>query len=320
MAEPRPNHQEADAPQKFVVGEGSMGEFARHQLEVARNDPRQSRQDDRAMMADFQVALEEAERVRTLSVMGLHELAQALTREEERLGMSHDSADLQPDVARTLQKAWERSRWAQAEIDNGTPHFNAQALISMNSALDAMIESFVKTWRPVLVRQIGERFLKAARDARPDAWAALPERQRKEIEDTTRREADEMVPKAARPKGSGTERYEKPLRGIGWGAPADRPLPDDMDQALAELGALRDVLVHRAGRVDDRALSQAPSLRYDVGEFVRLAPHDYRTYSAALRCYAQEVQFRGIRNWPEVTDEANGPHLADWRNYVVIGA
>ena len=43
------------------------------------------------------------------------------------------------------------------------------------------------------------------------------------------------------------------------------------------------------GKVDARALKQAPSLRYQDGELVRVSDKDYRTYSAAVRCYAAEV-------------------------------
>jgi hypothetical protein len=60
------------------IGEASLGAFARRQLDAARRDPRLDRTDNRAMVADFCDALEEAERVRTLGLMGLHELTLAL--------------------------------------------------------------------------------------------------------------------------------------------------------------------------------------------------------------------------------------------------
>jgi len=140
------------------------------------------------------------------------------------------------------------------------------------------------------------------------------------VEDVVGREADRMVPKAVKQQGSGIARYERPLRRVGWGAPEDRPIPEDLNVALTELGALRDVLVHRAGRLDDTALKQAPTLRYRRGQLVRISREDYRRYSAAIRCYAQEVSFRGIRGWPEVTDKRDGPDLARWRDYVRINA
>lgn len=291
------------------VGAHAVGDFARRQLEAARRDPRLDRADGRAMIADFWDAMEEAERVRTLSLMGLHELTSALEREEARLGVRRDADGLDADAAATLQAAYERTEWAKAELANECPHGNAQALISMNSALDAMVEELVKHWRSFHVERIGHKMLAKGRQAGGEA-----------VEDAIRQEVDRIVPKASKPRGSGIARYEKPLRRFGWGASADRPIPDDLNAALTELGALRDVLVHRAGRVDETALEQAPTLRYGVGQFVRISREDYRQYSAAIRCYAEEISFRGMRGWPEVTDERDGSDLARWRDYVRVNA
>jgi hypothetical protein len=41
--------------------------------------------------------------------------------------------------------------------------------------------------------------------------------------------------------------------------------------------------------------------------------------SAAIRCYASEIQFRVIRGWPEVND-SDGLDLSRWRGYYVLGA
>lgn len=64
-------------------------------------------------------------------------------------------------------------------------------------------------------------------------------------------------------KSSGAKRYEKGLRRVGLGAPEGRPIPADLDQALCEVGALRDVWVHRAGRVD--LLRSPKRRRFDPG-------------------------------------------------------
>lgn len=303
----------------FRVGEESVGEFARRQLEAARRDPRLERHDGRAMIADFWDAMEEAERVRTLGLLGLHELSLALEREEARLGVKRDAEPLSSEQARTLQAAWERAEWARAELANESPHSNAQALISMNSALDAMVEELVKHWRGFQVEQISATVLAKGREEVPEAVAELRPEVLEAVNEAVRLEVERLVPKALRPKGSGVARYEKPLGRIGLAAPGDRPIPADLDDALTELGALRDVLVHRAGRVDPTALEQAPSLHYTAGQFVRISRADYRKYSAAIRCFAHEISFRGIRAWP-VTDERDGPDLAVWRDYVIINA
>jgi hypothetical protein len=301
------------------IGEEQAGEFARKQLEAARNDPRLSRDDGRAMMADFWDAMEEAERVRTLNQLGLEELTHALEREEERQGVRRDAEESSPVATRSLQAAWERAEWARAELANESPHSNAQALISMNSALDAMVEELVKFWREFRVNHMVEEMIAKATAAVPEAAAEVNADALDALKATVRQLVDERTPKAVRPKGSGIARYEKPLKRIGWQAPEDRPIPVDLNSALAELGALRDVLVHRAGRVDDKAFAEAPTLNYKAGQFVRITRGDYRAYSAAVRCYALEISFRPMRSWPEVSDD-NLPDLANWRNYVLANA
>ncbi len=91
--------------------------------------------------------------------------------------------------------------------------------------------------------------------------------------------------------GKGAIRYERRLKAAGLDAPQDRPIPDDLDQALKEFGVIRDCLIHRGGRTDPRALELAPTLGsyYRDGDLIRLGGEDYRTYSAAIRCYAAEV-------------------------------
>ncbi len=183
-----------------------------------------------------------------------------------------------------------------------------------------MVEELVEHWRTFHVERIAHEILAKGREAAGDAVEKVDARLPEGGGGVVRREVNRMVPKALKPKCSGIARYEKPLRCVGWGAPEDRLIPEDLNAALTELGALRDVLVHRAGRVDTAALGQAPTLHYRKGQFVRISRDDYRRYSAAIRCYAQEISFRGVRGWPEVTDERDGPDLARWRDYVRINA
>jgi hypothetical protein len=190
----------------------------------------------------------------------------------------------------------------------------------MNSALDAMVEELVKHWRRFRVERIADHVLAKRRGEAGDAIGSVDAATLAAVEDVVRREAERLVPAALKPRGSGIARYEKPLKRVGWGAPEDRPVPAELDVALTELGALRDVLVHRAGRGDDAALKQAPTLRYQAGQLVRISREDYRK---VLRCdplLRQGDRFRGIRGWPEVSDARDGPHLMQWRDYVIVNA
>jgi hypothetical protein len=85
-----------------------------------------------------------------------------------------------------------------------------------------------------------------------------------------------------------------------------------MDDALTEFSALRDVIVHRGGRIDAHALSAAPSLSLDEGELVRLRRADYLRYAAALRTYGMEIARRLLG--PSVFDL----NLAAWRQNRIV--
>ncbi len=267
------------------------------------------------MVADFWSAIEEAERVRMLGVLGLHELQNVLHREEQRLGVSHKTANLPGDVARDLQAAWERAEMARLEIANGHPHLNAQALLSMNSALDALVEEFAPKMRELrlqaldegVLRRVEERATEAAQDVEPETRERVLEALHPVLEQEVTRlaeAAESRLPKPKKLRGSGSVRYERVLAQVGLGAPDDRRLPEDLDQALTELGAVRDVLVHRAGRVDTRALDQAPSLPYQDGELVRISGDDYRPtqqQSAAMRGRSPFAPYEDGRRCPTRT-------------------
>jgi len=302
------------------VGEEGLGEYAREQIERARSDPRLKR-DKRAAIADFWDAIEEAERVRMLGILGLHELMHTLDRHERELGVRHDDADLDLNTRGMLQAMWERVESSRIEIEHGHPHLNAQALLSLVSALDAMVEDLARSWRGFRVEPVVDELLSRAQEQVPEAVDTVkPEAMATLVEVVTDEIARRALGRAQRLYGCGPDRYERVLAQVGLSAPEDRPLPDGLVKALIEVSALRDVLMHRAGRVDLRAMREAPTLPYRNGQLVRASRDDYRRYSSAIRCYASEISFRGIRSWPEVNDADDGPNLEHWDQYHLIGA
>lgn len=319
MPQPLSKHVSAlEENQRMSIGEEGLGELARSQLEAARRDPRLDR-GRTAMVADFWDSMEEVERVRSLGMWGLHELRQSLDREEQRLGVSRTDANLSAGDHASLQAAWERAQLAEAEQVNGHPYLNAQALIGMTSALDAMVEDFVASNRMFMINLAAKRIWTEIAAHQGDS---LKDEIRETLLSELRERIAQAIPDAGRLRGHGLSRYEQHLKIIRLDSPPDRPIPSDFAEALVELSALRNVLVHRAGRIDQHALDKAPSLarRYKEGEFVRISREDYGTYSAAVRCYAAEIQFRSIRSWPEVSDEQDGPKLTNWRDYCIVNA
>ena len=297
------------------IGEGNLGKFAREGRERARRDPRLGRGRG-AMIDDFWAALDEAERTRAWSILGLNEVRDAYEREKS--DSSLEGTPLEAAKGGQLQAIWERSEVAKAEIANDYAALNVQALVAMNSALDALVEEFVPAVQDMQVEWFADEVLMGV-DGKPfeAAGASADEVRSKML--TVLPDLLKM-PKIDRLRGSGIRRYETLLAQVDLAAPADRPIPADLDEALTELGAIRDVRIHRAGRVDQKALDQSPTLRYEAGALVRLSRDDYRQYSAAIRCYAKEIIYRPLRHWPATDDEKHGPDLAGWRRQCMAWA
>jgi hypothetical protein len=289
------------------IGEEHLGDFARHQLEVARHDPRVDRPRG-AMVADFFAAMEEAERWREMTTWGLRELSNAVETEEQRLGVGCDDAGLLDDQRRLLQSAWERAAMAKAELANEYPYVHAVTLISMLSALDALVEELVPGVQQMMASSFFERIHLKLTDEQTKAWDELPGEHSSRIKEAIVKTLAGMLPqKPGKPSGVGASRYEDLLARAGLTAPPAAPIPVDLDEALSELASLRHVLVHRGGRVDTKALADAPTLPYEDGAFVRLTRSDYRRYSAAVRAYGTEITRRMLK------DIMGDGDLGDWR-------
>ena len=278
----------------MAIGENNVDGYARDQIDAARHDPRLGRSHD-GMVADFGDAVEEVERVRMMNVIGLNEIRRFYEREKGEF----DTAGGDDQREHEVQVFWQRAELAQAEEENGYPAINAQALIGLHSALDALIQQLPAALRdlPFLVR------LDEAEKLIPEAVEHLTPQLREELIKQLQKLLE--VPKLRQLEKKGVARYERRLRRVGLGF--QRPIPDGLDQALREIGVIRDLLIHRAGRMDKEALDKAPSLadRYQDGELVRLSDEDYRTYSGAIRWYGAEVIHRVYGRGDDDSDPDN---------------
>jgi len=184
----------------------------------------------------------------------------------------------------------------------------------MVGALDALVEELAPRARELIVEHQTEVLLDRARDEQPEAVALVDPSALDAIRLATKQVLGEQLGSfKSAPKGTGAKRWEDVLTHVGLQAPPDRQIPSDLDQALNEVVELRHVLAHRAGRVDSRALTMAPSLTYADGDLVRISHEDYLVYSAALWTYGQEVVRRLLGSLAPVT-----PPLGNWRlNYTL---
>jgi hypothetical protein len=286
--------------------------LANRELALARRDPRLTHGRE-AVVADWWAAMGAAERTRKLADWGLQELIDSEAHERHRLQAEGRTNQDDPQRAAAIDAARERAELARAEKENQLVEHNAMTLISMVGALDALVEELAPRARDMLIAYQTHVMMEQARKREPEAAAKLAGPALEAIEQATRDLLAERVESFdPYPRGTGAKRWEDVLSHVGLQGPPRRPVPPDLDQALTEIVALRHVLAHRAGRVDPRALKQAPTLRYADGDLVRITRTEYRCYSAALWTYGEEVIHRLMK------DLAPAPALEDWpHNYTL---
>ena len=254
-------------------GRDHLAGLALTQIEQAENDPRA--QEEVGLRDAFYAATGEAENVRFLAELGLVKVSSQLVEDS--------SAD-----TRTRQAKWEQSHMAQLMIDGDHAYLNGMTLISIYSAVDALIERLVPSRVEAMIAMRALAILdELGLDARTEQLfkAVMASAQASET-------LAKIAKSAGRVGSGGLSRYERHLRVTDLADFPGRPFPDDLDAALKEIGALRDVLVHGGARVDAKAVAKAPTLPergYPEGSFVRIGRKDYRTYSAALFTFAEEV-------------------------------
>jgi hypothetical protein len=286
--------------------------LADYELAAARRDPRLTHGRD-AVVADWWAAMGAAERTRKLADWGLQELIDSEAHERHRLQTKDRTNQDDPQHTAAIEAARERAELARAEKENQLVEHNEMTLISMVGALDALVEGLAPRARDMLIAHQAHVMMEHARKQEPEAAAKLDEPALDAIEQATRDLLAERVGSFdPYPRGVGAKRWEGVLSHVGLQGPAQRPVPPDLDQALTEGVALRHVLAHRAGRVDPRALTQAPTLRYADGDLVRITRSEYRRYSAALWTYGEEIIHRLMK------DLAPAPTLENWpQNYTL---
>lgn len=281
------------------------------EIAAARRDPRLDHGRN-AIIADWWAALAAAERARRLAEWGLDEVKKSLEREELSAGFKYADPNAPADIKRELSAARARAALAEAESLNQMAEMNAMTVVTLVGALDAMVEALGPSARELRLEMVADQMLTRAEadvHERGKGQVPLDRELRVRLLKALAEQLDERVPRGDKLSGVGAERWERVLKGAGLNAPPDRPIPEDMNEALTEVVALRHVIAHRASRVDERALREAPSLRYEEGGLVRLSRLDYRRYAAALRTYADEVHRRFMRPvGPVEVDLANWQH------------
>lgn len=111
-------------------------------------------------------------------------------------------------------------------------------------------------------------------------------------------------------------RWEDALKRVGLGETSDRPLPSDLRDTLNELGEIRNVLLHRMGRLDRAALDAVREGPWrNIDEEVIIDPPLYRRYVAAIWSFTDEIGQRFIIK----LGAAASFDINSWRGNVPMG-
>jgi hypothetical protein len=179
----------------------------------------------------------------------------------------------------TVEGAKATAEFAEREVDSGFSLLHAQAAIALWVSLEDVVRTFLATW---LHNEPGAKQVDAVQKLKISVmdYEAMDEEERcLYIVELLEREA------AAR---HGIERFECLLRPFGLsGAFQEEPRRD-----LYELYHVRNLLVHRAGRVDRRFAKACPWLGLTPGEIYVVDHTSYGRYHAATVQYITEIVYR----------------------------
>lgn len=276
-------------------GEEGLGDLARRQLEAAERDPRLDREMG-SPTADFFDAVDDVLRFRITAQGG----AQAL---------AHGSVEGGDVGAR--QASWERIELGRAEILGDFGWLNAATLVSLHGAVDALVEGIGPAYQRLRARVASLEIVRKGLRDHPELAAEISDDMRRHIADAL---ADVVLEelKFPKPRRNGLHRWEDALVEGGLGLPPDRAAPADLDRALTEGCVLRDVLVHRGGRVDQKAANDCSTLAFGVGDFVRLGSARTRELASALIAYGTDAAHRSLA---KVGLRSEPLELSTWRQY-----
>lgn len=277
------------------VGFGRVGDLARKELADAAHDPRMNRPAG-TPIADFNDAFAEVGRARRAAILALQRTAGAKVPATGTVS--------------ERQALWELSELARAEHEGDYAWINAATVWSLHSALDTFVEQISPAVASLIARIRAQEIANQATAENPELAAQLTAGTLERVAEAT---ATVILGnfKIGKPRGNGAVRWEGPLGRVGLAASDDRPIPRAMDRALAEFCVLRDVLSHRGGRVDQKAVDDWPSGKIEVGSFVQVSQSQARHYSAAVGAYGSEISRRLLARF-SITVNVN---LADWEQH-----
>jgi hypothetical protein len=213
-----------------------------------------------------------------LEAKRVHAVVQRYRKEEEK--------DKRP-IEVQERELGEIENFGKRQADYGFPYLFGLAAIR----LVGMLENYVQQ---LLVEHLGR--------SDPASWGPRLKNLKGPLadlvglsrEDQAEVLADAMAQLLTRAERVGIGRYEGLLAEVGLGGSVDA----EIRLAIHELVEIRNVLVHRGGRVDAQVVERGASCGWALGELVRVTDRLYRRWLVAVQGYVFVLLARTARASP----------------------
>lgn len=229
---------------------------------------------------------------------------------------------LERDLVTTADE--DRRRGVKASAERAIAHWNAMTLVVIYGALEDLVEGMgtglypiVRASNPAKRKEIFERNRQRNREL-IDA-GELTGQGAHALTKFTAALIDALLPNPlVEPNRQlpPADRWEDLLSRIYMRPIPERALPDDLRLTINEFAAVRNVILHRMGRMDEKALKHVTEGPWKmVNERVVINDALYRRYIAGLIAYHREFEDRS-RSRMGVAPQSN---LTAWRTMVPAG-
>lgn len=209
------------------------------------------------------------------TLCGMPDLVEALGR--------LDSDKNETDFGTRLDRTKKEADLAEREVKTGFPVIHAQAVVTLWSYLEALLRSFAASWlrnqpealtRPQVARlriRLGD--FQLLRDEEEKYYYIF-----------------DLLDRDIASARSGINRFETILDVFGLAG----AVPEGVRKTIHELGQVRNTIVHRGSRVDERLIAACPWLNSRVGDEIAITPDAFGRYGGAVSRYVLIV-FNRVR-------------------------
>jgi hypothetical protein len=196
------------------------------------------------------------------------EIAEFLDRGEDA------QAKPQSEREKDLLQAKGVAAIATREVKEGFPVLHAQAVVTLWAYLESFVRQVAADWilnQPTCLQS--EAFEKVK--------IRVAEYERLDPIDKAYFLVDALEREFGAGLQNGTTRFEVILRSFGL----DGEIPAALAKQVFELGQIRNVIMHRAGFVDQKFVTACPWMNLRVGSSLHVSSADYSKYTHAVGAY-----------------------------------